>query len=371
MTLYSDKLKHSHSDLDINKDGVLIKCLIKDGTVTIPEDVIAVVADAFQGCENVKINKSEEYIVGALAKSVFYSMKSIKHEFKIHPIFTGYGNYYPNIKVSGMDADSIEKAVRKAIETDKNGDPASEWKLTIIDAETIPQINKEIELLGRDNLVQENENSVSTLHDIPFLIKTPVQQIPQYVNEIITKEGFGILFIKNLTSEVQKVLHPNFVYNLIKSHSFDFVRLSPKWLLIVEIGKGVKLGPSISDCGEWFTTRYYKDISTEQFLKDVKREKKLIEVDNVCNTQETTSNIMETNNKNDEPRETPSSPTTMKETDWEERHFQICLSLLSRSDLCSYHNNTVSTKEINIHKIIRKADEIMEELKKHYEEKFK
>ena len=60
-----------------------------------------------------------------------------------------------------------------------------------------------------------------------------------------------------------------------------------------------------------------------------------------------------------------------KKVDWEERHFQICLSLLSRPHLHSYHHNTVSTKEVDPLQIIRKADEMMEELKKHYAEKFK
>ena len=57
-----------------------------------------------------------------------------------------------------------------------------------------------------------------------------------------------------------------------------------------------------------------------------------------------------------------------KEIDWEERHFQICLALISRADLTSYHNNTVATREIAHAKIIKKADEIIEALKKHHEE---
>ena len=63
--------------------------------------------------------------------------------------------------------------------------------------------------------------------------------------------------------------------------------------------------------------------------------------------------------------------SSLKKVDWEERHFQICLSLLSRTHLHSYHHNTVSTKEVDPRQIIRKADEMMEELKKHYAEKFK
>lgn len=54
-----------------------------------------------------------------------------------------------------------------------------------------------------------------------------------------------------------------------------------------------------------------------------------------------------------------------KEIDWEERHFQICLALLSRTDVHSYHSNTVSTVKPNLSKIIKTADEMVELLKKH------
>lgn len=57
-----------------------------------------------------------------------------------------------------------------------------------------------------------------------------------------------------------------------------------------------------------------------------------------------------------------------KVIDWEERHFQICLALLSRADLISYHHNTISTRDITPLKIIRRADDMIEALKKHLEE---
>ena len=60
------------------------------------------------------------------------------------------------------------------------------------------------------------------------------------------------------------------------------------------------------------------------------------------------------------------SSSMKKEVDWEERHFQICLALISRADLTSYHNNTVSTKELSPAKIIKQADNMVEALKKHY-----
>ena len=67
--------------------------------------------------------------------------------------------------------------------------------------------------------------------------------------------------------------------------------------------------------------------------------------------------------------EEPITPSLIKKIDWEERHFQICLALISRPELTSYHNNTVATKEIAPAKIIKQADKMIEELKKHYEEK--
>lgn len=47
-----------------------------------------------------------------------------------------------------------------------------------------------------------------------------------------------------------------------------------------------------------------------------------------------------------------------KKVDWEERHFQICLALLSRTDI----DKDARTA------IIARADRMVEELKKHYEE---
>lgn len=64
--------------------------------------------------------------------------------------------------------------------------------------------------------------------------------------------------------------------------------------------------------------------------------------------------------------ETPSYQT--KEIDWEERHFQICLALISRADLHSYHTGTVSSVDISPAKIIDRADRMIAALKKHLEE---
>ena len=55
----------------------------------------------------------------------------------------------------------------------------------------------------------------------------------------------------------------------------------------------------------------------------------------------------------------------MKQIDWEERHFQICLALLSRTDLHSFHSNTVSTVDPKLPAIIKTADRMVELLKEH------
>ena len=57
----------------------------------------------------------------------------------------------------------------------------------------------------------------------------------------------------------------------------------------------------------------------------------------------------------------------MKEIDGEERHFQICLALLSRADLHSYHSNTVSSVDPAPTKIIKLADKMIAALKEHRE----
>lgn len=57
---------------------------------------------------------------------------------------------------------------------------------------------------------------------------------------------------------------------------------------------------------------------------------------------------------------------TTKEIDWEERHFQICLALLGRTDVHSYHSGTVSSVDVSIPKVIKTADKMVEALKEHY-----
>ncbi len=54
----------------------------------------------------------------------------------------------------------------------------------------------------------------------------------------------------------------------------------------------------------------------------------------------------------------------MKEIDWEERHFQICLALLSRTET-GIHG---TTNDPQMPMIIKRADKMVELLKEHYME---
>lgn len=54
----------------------------------------------------------------------------------------------------------------------------------------------------------------------------------------------------------------------------------------------------------------------------------------------------------------------MKEIDWEERHFQICLALLSRTET-GQSGVTISPQ---MPMIIKRADKMVELLKEHYAE---
>ena len=56
----------------------------------------------------------------------------------------------------------------------------------------------------------------------------------------------------------------------------------------------------------------------------------------------------------------------MKEIDWEERHFQICLALLSRTDI----GVRGVTNDPKMPMIIKQADQMVELLKQHNQEAF-
>lgn len=379
MELWTKGIKRSQKDLLI-KDGVLVKCPVKEGTFTIPDDMTVVRSDAFEGCENVKINYSEKDIETRLSNQIFTSLKSLTYENDnwTKP-YTELENLGPCMAVFGMTAPEIDRAIKVSLEKIEEKNPDIKWKYIEIDIDAVNDINAQIESKGRDNLVTFNDDSVSTFLNIPFLFHSPVQQLGrsiQYANDLISKEGFGVIFIKNLNKDNYKNLPHNFIYSLVKSHSFCKVRLSPKWQVIIEVGDGAKLdapgGVRFSFNGNW-----YRGVEIEEFLKEMKREGKIVEADNETNTKGKFDDLF----KDDDPEEnianvtkkneTPTSSSIDKEIDWEERHFQICLALISRADLTSYHNNTVASREIAPAKIIKKADEMVEALKKHHEEQNK
>ena len=66
--------------------------------------------------------------------------------------------------------------------------------------------------------------------------------------------------------------------------------------------------------------------------------------------------------------ELPKKHSTEKDIDWEERHFQICLALISRPDIYTLSQGCPHTDDIIPSVIISQADEMIEELKKHHEE---
>lgn len=62
------------------RDGVLIKCNVKEGNVEIPDKVEAVFEDAFKGCENVKLDPSPKYILDELTKVIYSQMDRTERE---------------------------------------------------------------------------------------------------------------------------------------------------------------------------------------------------------------------------------------------------------------------------------------------------
>lgn len=126
------------------KDGVLIKCHVKDGTVTIPDDVTAVANDAFESCEDVKIKRSPEYIISKLSHSIQLEMRSIEREFEEQEYISEFGQTNPCLKVWNIKIEDIEKSISHAIETYKEKFPKNNWNVVVIDADNINSICNEI-----------------------------------------------------------------------------------------------------------------------------------------------------------------------------------------------------------------------------------
>lgn len=375
MGLWSKGIKRSMTGLRM-KDGVLVKCPVKEGTFTIPAEMTAVASNAFEGCENVKINYSENFIETELIKRIETVLNSLtrEHDNWTEP-YTEFENLGPCMAIFGMQAPEIDKAIKASLEKIEEKKPEISWKYIEIDVDAVNDINAQIESKGRNNLVSFDGESVSTFLDLPFLFHSPVQQLGhsiQYANDLISKEGFGVIFIKNLNKDNYNNLPQNFIYSLVKSHSFCKVRLSPKWQVIIEVGDGAKLdapgGVKFS-----FNANWYRGIEIEKYLKDMKREGKIIDVAEATNSDDEYEDQFSVDvqdckeeSSNENKKDNNSSSCSKKVIDWEERHFQICLALIARSDISNSHSNSVVPV-----KIIKKADEMVEALKKHHEEQNK
>ena len=98
MGLRSKGVAENKTGLKI-EDGVLVKCKIKDGVVTIPDDVNAVMSDAFDGCGNVRINRFPGFINKKLEEGLIMAMEDLKDEnenpddagTRYHPIYRVFG----------------------------------------------------------------------------------------------------------------------------------------------------------------------------------------------------------------------------------------------------------------------------------------
>lgn len=317
MGLWSEGVSKSLSNLKI-EDGILIKCTAKEGSVIIPDDLKGVAEDAFEGCENVKLNYTQKYVENYLQDTLTEIMNSLEADIK-----EGEDIDEDNvILVFDINSEIIEEGVKRAIFLSEFSE--EEWNLKEIEASKIQDICNQMD---------------STDYDM-------------------TQEGFGILLIKNLTKEIYENLPNNFIYNLLRNHKFYKKDISEKWIIMIEIGDGVRI-PASDFAGNAIQGGYFYNIPPKQYMKEMGWANKIIKREEIPSESEGNPSEKATSKK-----EEGNSIGTNKEIDWEERRFQICLALISRADLTSYHNNTVATREINPKKIIMQADKMIEELKK-------
>lgn len=258
----------------------------------IPDKVEAVFEDAFKDCENVKLDRSPKYILDWLSNVIYSEMNSseCEHEEKAFSKSNKWSEHLKNrrpkfhlLKLWGLDSQVIEDAISTAREKIKVNEFGIEWKLKVVGANDIPSISKEMDNIKRENLISVNEDgSVSTFEDMPFIKYSAVQMggVDSYKEDnkfLIEKEGYGVLFIKNHNKENVRTLPHNFIYNLIKTHIFDYVGLSPKWMVILQVGEGVTLdAPSDFGMSYDFNRDGFKNISIEEYLKDIERDDRLV-----------------------------------------------------------------------------------------------
>ena len=221
MGLSSDRAEQNINGLKI-EDGIITKCLLTEGEVTLPDDFEGVAKNAFDGCENVMINYSSKYIQKKLEKVIVGLMEDIEDAQDDED------DYVPAhiLRVYHMTSGQIEEAISEAVAVHKE---QNEWKVIVVDADKISDTNPKVD----------------------------------------TNEGYGILFIKNLNVDNVANLPRNFIYNLVKSHSFNYANLSPDWLVIIEVGRGVVLDEP-GDIGLHFIVKgNYTSLKPARFVKEM------------------------------------------------------------------------------------------------------
>lgn len=373
--LWTEGIKRSEKGIPLNglkiENGVLQKCLIEREakSVRIPDNVEQINADAFDGYDDLKIvvpRRIEEELTKSIVSSLCDRVSDYDNWTKLYIEYMGYG---PCLAVLNVDSGVIKHCILEAIKSEKDELKNVGWNVCEIDADDVNAICEEMKSIGLDNLVHVTEDSVSTFKKLPLLEYSPVSQMygrARAINDLISKEGFGVLYLKNLNEENYRGLPHNFIYNLIKSHSFNFVRLSPKWLVIIQVGKNVVLDAQ-GGVDKLFDGNRYCFKTPAGYIKYMADLGKVVGLE-PKQTQSSFSALFEDDDEdisqgdnktaeNEEPG-TNQEEASRKEIDWEERHFQICLALLSRTDI----NSTATAA------IITRADRMIEKLKKHYEE---
>lgn len=261
---------------------VLTKCDRTEGTITIPDHVRAVARNAFEGCENVRIDRSPNYIEAKLthciARGLDYTVHQNDDWTQPYQEFKEYG---PCLGVWGMEADRISASIKKAIGENTEDNKDISWRIVEMDADDILKVCDRMKAIGDENLVKINGDSIETFKGLPLLMRSATRQFgssADIVNEIIEKEGFGVLYIKNITKENNETFPDNFIYNLTKNHAFNFVHLSPKWIVIMQIGPNVRLdapgGMRMS-----FSGNNYRGMTPEEYIKDMERRKCVVDVE--------------------------------------------------------------------------------------------
>ena len=288
------------------KNGIITKCLKSEGEVTLPDNFEGVAKNAFDGCEDVLINYPAKYIQKELEEVIDYLIHSYRRP--------------QGLRVYDMTSEQIEDAIRNAVAKDKE---SNKWKVVVIDADDIAD------------------------------------------QKLETGDSYGVLFIKNLNVDNVDKLDGTKLYD--QDGNFIYMDLSPNWLVVLEVGdfqlqKKHLIGSHFSLKGR------YTFLTPERFMEFMRQDGKIVEPVEETNldTDKEATNTKEQPSVKEATTETPSYQ--IKEIDWEERHFQICLALISRAELHSFHSGTVSSADIYPVKIINKADRMVAALKKHLEE---